>query len=195
VGDRIGPADFLVPCVSIAGVLRPLLVLLLCGCGRIDFGLGRGPSDAMAPGDGATSIDAPRLMLDAGQCPAMYQRVATSCYRVAGSSAGWVTGEQLCEADAQGAHLVVIDDVTERNAIMANLGIAVTTWIGTSKRATANYRTVTDMAPYLALGTQTEPSEDCLSIQSDGLMYLHTCGDMDRYICEYDGIPAVPSAY
>jgi lectin-like protein len=174
-------------------VLWPLLVLLLCSCGRIDFDLTR--TDATPQAGDAPQVDAPRLMLDAGQCPAGYQHVATSCYRVAGGVAGWVTGEQLCEADAQGAHLVVVDDATERNTIMTSIGITAITWIGTSKRTTANYRTVTDMAAYLALGVQTEPSEDCLSLHSDGLMYLHTCGDSDRYLCEYDGIAAVPSAY
>ena len=171
---------------------------MLCGCGRLGFDLSGEQTDALARPDDATSIDAPRLALDAGQCPSGYQHAGTSCYRfnaTTAGAAGWVNGEHLCEADAEGAHLVVIDDQAERDTIIVTLKITRVTWIGTSKRTTMNYRTVTNMAAYLALGTQTEPSEDCLSIQTDGLMYLHTCGDLDQYLCEYDGVPAVPSAY
>ena len=48
---------------------------------------------------------------------------------------------------------------------------------------------------YLALGTQTEPSEDCLSINNSALMYLHSCPDVRDYLCEFDGAAAVPSSY
>jgi hypothetical protein len=55
---------------------------------------------------------------------------------------------------------------------------------------------VIETTPYFDWGAvQTEPSEDCVSIDSDGFMYLHSCTDANRNFCEYDGIAAVPSAY
>ena len=55
---------------------------------------------------------------------------------------------------------------------------------------------MTDLAPFLDLGVpQSEPSEDCLSVDTDGHMYLHSCPDNNRFYCEYDGVPAKPNAY
>ena len=133
-------------------------------------------------------------MLDAGQCPATYTLLAGSCYRVAAANA-WLTDELACEADAVGAHLVVIGGDSERAMLVPSLQLGARTWIGTSKRQNPSYLTVTGMTPYLDLGVQTEPSEDCLSIHADGLMYLHSCTDANPYVCEYDGVPADPAAY
>lgn len=168
-------------------------LVVLAGCGRLGFDSfagGGGPADAAQPG-GDAAIDS-----SAAGCPSGYAPIVGvgGCYRLAAGGAAWLTAEQQCEADAHGAHLVVIDKATERDAV-ASLVPGNAVWIGTSRRTVATYRTVTNLAPYLALGTQTEPSEDCLSLQSDALMYLHTCTDLDRFVCEFDGIAAVPTAY
>jgi len=170
-------------------LLRALVVVLVCGCGRWSFE----PVNASSADAPHLAVDAPVLTLDAGQCPTGYMSAIGSCYRVAAAN-GWLPGELACEADAVGAHLVVVSDDNERAMFGAQLGLGARTWIGTSKRA-GSYLTVTGLVPFLGLGVQTEPSEDCLSIHGDNLMYLHTCSDSNPYVCEYDGVPAKPSAY
>ena len=165
---------------------------VLGACGRLGFEPSRSSSDASrTDGDG--------LSLEAGACPPGYERFATSCYRIslkgAGGGGTWLDAEHACEADAVGAHLVVIGDEVERSGLVAGVDVVESTWIGTTKRQSPAYRTVVDTAAFLALGTQTEPSEACLSIQLDGLMYLHSCPDVRDYLCEFDGVAAVPGAY
>jgi hypothetical protein len=174
--------------------MRLAVLMLASACGRIAFDPRVAQGDAPAGTIDAPklAVDAPLLDLDAGQCPGGYAPLAGSCYRI-GPAAGWLPDELSCEADAVGAHLVVVDNDSERQAVLGL--ISARTWIGTSKRS-GGYRTVTnDASPYLDLGVQTEPSEDCLSMHTDGLMYLHTCGDMNAYVCEFDGSAAVPTAY
>jgi hypothetical protein len=60
---------------------RCILVLVLCGCGRLGFDLSGDQTDALPRPDDATSIDAPRLALDAGQCPSGYQHAGAGGYR------------------------------------------------------------------------------------------------------------------
>jgi lectin-like protein len=165
-----------------------VVLALSCACGRVAF-------DPLAH-DAApnNTIDAPNLSLEAGTCPPGYIFGGLTCYRMA-PMADWVSAEKACEADAVGAHLVVIGDLGELGAVSGLLPLTGAAWIGTSKRTTANYRTVIDTVPFLMLGTQTEPSEDCLSLALDTKMYLHSCPDRNPSICEYDGIAAVPSAY
>lgn len=164
-------------------------------CGRFGFDP-HGASDDAAHADGPAGpmVDAPVLHLDAGQCPAGYQFITTSCFRKSTAPASWTGGETLCEADAIGAHLAVIESDPERLEV-ASLGLANDMWIGTSKRQSP-YKTVIDTDGFLDWGPgMGETSEDCVGFGDDSLMYLHSCTDNDIYFCEYDGIPAVPSAF
>ncbi|MDB4956517.1 MAG: Low affinity immunoglobulin epsilon Fc receptor [Myxococcales bacterium] len=162
----------------------------------------RGVADG-SNGSNGSNVDAPRLLIDApvfafdaGQCPPSYSRVATSCYRVSIANGGWLPGELACEADAVGAHLVVIDDAAEDTTIKTTYSMTIRTWIGLSKRQTSLYRTVIDTAGYRDLTSpQSESSEACAALDNNGQMGTHTCGDSNRFICEYDGKPAVPSSY
>jgi hypothetical protein len=173
-------------------------VVVLSACGRISFDPSTRVNDAQ--GDAPRlRTDAPLLDLEAGACPAAYVAFAGSCYRMSykgsGGGASWLDAELACEADGVGSHLVVIGSETERVGLVGGVNVIDSTWIGTTKRQTAAYRTVIDTDAYLALGTQTEPSEDCLSINNGGLMYLHSCPDVRDYLCEFDGTAAVPSSY
>jgi len=174
-----------------------LTMVLLSACGRISFEPSNRSSD---PADGPKlPFDAPVLSLEAGDCPPGYTAFGASCYRISykgsGGGASWINAELACEADASGSHLVVIGSEAERAGLVAGVNVVASTWIGTTKRQNAAYRTVVDTAAFLALGVQTEPSEDCLSIPGDGLMYLHSCPDVRDYMCEFDGVAAVPSSY
>ncbi len=168
-------------------------LVLACGCGRVGFDAKQSVTTSDGP---RLVIDAPVLALDAGECPPNYQSVDGSCYRVGAPNGSWLSDELACEADAVGAHLAAITTEPERAAVVAALGLLNDTWIGTSRRQIAAFRTVIDTAPYLDWGPgMGETSEDCISIDSDALMYMHSCTDLDRYFCEYDGIAAVPSTY
>ena len=174
--------------------MRWALLVLIAGCGRMSFD----PVAAVGPTADAPKllIDAPMLSLDAGECPATYMLLGTSCYRVGPETKDWLAAELACEANAVGAHLVVFDGGSEQALIAATFGTAIRTWIGTSKRQVAAYRTVIDTPPFLDLGVpQTEPTEDCVSVDTDGHMYLHSCPDKNRFVCEFDGHPAVPAAF
>jgi len=173
--------------------MRRVVLLGFCACGRIAFEPSGATRDAVdAP---RLLVDAPRFSFDAGQCPPGYSFVGTSCYRAAAMTAtsDWLSDELACEANAVGAHLVVIVDNAELDTVRTLISTEPT-WIGTSKRS-GGYKAVTGVSPYLALGVQTEPSEDCLSLHFDSKMYLHTCGDKSAYVCEYDGVSADPSSY
>jgi hypothetical protein len=170
------------------------VLLVLCGCGRLGFDASHS-DDAGADAPHA-SVDAPLLALDAGECPPSYMLVGASCYRASSANAGWLAAELACEADAVGAHLVVIDDVAEYAAVMSTYDTTLRTWIGLSRRASASYLTVINTAGYRDLtSSQTETSEDCAAIDTTAHMGTHSCADLDRYLCEYDGVPAVPSSY
>jgi hypothetical protein len=170
-------------------------LLMLCSCGRIGFDFGAAGNSIDAP---RLLVDAPMLALDAGECPPSYMHVASSCYRASATTAneGWLPGEVACEGDAVGAHLVVIDDAAEYTTVQNTFGTQIRTWIGLSKLKSTTFLTVIDTDGFRDLtSSQTETSEDCAAIDTTAHMGTHTCGDLNRYICEYDGIAAVPAAY
>ena len=75
-------------------------------------------------------------------------------------------------------------------------GVAVRAWIGLSRRASAAFLTVINTAGYRDLtSSQTETTEDCAAIDTTAHMGTHSCTDLDRYLCEYDGVAAVASSY
>ena len=173
-----------------------LCVVVLAGCGRIAF-------DPI--GDGGGRVDAPVFALDAGECPPGYMFVGASCYRVVldagGGGAPWHEAETLCEADAAGAHLVVIDDATEAATIDSFVPSNVSDhWIGVSDVVTQDtYLTVTNRTPTYLMWEATEPNgtsgEDCLLMDDARTLHDTDCDASDDYVCEYDGIAAVPAAY
>lgn len=156
--------------------------LLACSCGRVGF----------------DAVDATIA------CPLPYSRYANGgCYRelTGGSSVEipWLDAELACEID--GAHLVVLDDQIEAafvDSVVVPAGI-VDYWVGTSDRVTEQvYLSVTNRAPgFLAFDIDegTSATSDCLAL-SDGLVLIDDdCLAPNDYVCEIDGLAAVPSAY
>lgn len=180
------------------------MVLVLIGCGR--FGFDRGPSrddGAVPPSEAEIAIDAqltadaPMLALDAGQCPATYMKLGTSCYRFSVTQVPtWLDGELACEADGVGAHLVTIDDATEGNLLATSIVIN-DYWAGMTDRITeGTYRNVTgEAAPYLVWVSGEPTSSDCSQFDDGGRFHVSSCDTSDEYLCEYDGRPAVAGAY
>jgi hypothetical protein len=189
-----------------ARFVRCLLLVVNGSCGRIHFSQssadgGVGIADT-ARVDTAR-VDAPRLSLDAGECPAGYLVAGASCYRPvidAMPQPTWLEAETLCEADAVGAHLVVIDDATEAQVVDALANI-VDHYIGASDLVNeGTFVTVTGQALGYSVWLAGEPNggtvENCLVFDSDVRRLSDLiCTDTDDYVCEYDGIPAVPAAY
>ena len=186
-----------------------LFALVATGCGRFGFD-GHGHEDGAAPpGEAApTHDDAHVYHLDAGDCPPGYTAIgldagtgAKSCYRYDEAAAlSWIDAEHLCEADAAGAHLVVIDDDSEA-AVVDTLQTVLSAWVGISDRVTAGkYLTVTGGAPAVLNWDVGEPTDDATSHcveYTDARVFddLPCEPNLNEYICEYDGIPAQPSAY
>lgn len=149
-----------------------------------------------AAADGAP-LDAPA---DAGTpdgalvCPPSFTLHASgSCHRGFDTDASWLDAEAQCEA--LGAHLVVVETMAEASSLPAPI------WIGVSDRVTeGTYRAVTGATitfTYFDNGEPSGGSQDC----------IHTSGGNNKrwkdgpcdfpfpFVCEYDGVPADPSAY
>lgn len=138
---------------------------------------------------------------DAGNgptCPAGYTKIGglASSYRVSTSNAQWLPAEMDCENDGPGTHLAVIDNAAENTALTSTL-TGARFWFGLTDRTTENtWRTVTNnVQTYLPWEPQ-EPSgeDDCVAIR-DGLISDEDCTDNRPFICECDGVAAVPAAY
>lgn len=132
-------------------------------------------------------------------CPGTYTMlvgaVSNSRYRVVDNSSDWDSAEAACEAD--GHHLAIPDDATERDA-MYNALVTENIWIGVTDRITeGTYLSVTGgTATYLPWGAGEPDAEDCVYIESLSMMYrAQGCGSGRRYICECDGAPADPASY
>jgi hypothetical protein len=163
--------------------VRFLACVVVIGCGRIDF-------DPLA---------------DAGDvpCPAGYTDTAPGCYRVVANPPVeplWLDAEAACELDGPGAHLVTVSDLEEAQRIWTMLPGGIDDhYIGASDRVTEGaYVTVTNQPMTFLLWGPGDPdgdSEDCLSLTSD-LQVLDTrCDNANDYVCEFDGIAAVPSTW
>ena len=154
--------------------------MVLVGCGRIGF-------------------DPPLLSLDAGQCPPGYTRHGTRCYRITLAPAEWLAAELACEADAVGAHLVVIDQAAEADVVDDAFDRDV--WLGATDRVIeGDYREVTGRSMRWNDWDTGEPgggTEDCASIASIAAPDLIDlpCTDTLAYVCEFDGEPVQPSTY
>ncbi len=139
-----------------------------------------------------------------GVCPAGYTFLAPGgCYRtvLSGPGSTWLASELACEADGPGSHLVVLDSVPEAMAIDGFApGTIVDHWVGASDRVNeAAFPSVTN-GPFGFTGFASgEPdggtAENCLLFDDAVELSTTDCDTDDDYVCEYDGILAVPAAY
>jgi hypothetical protein len=174
----------------------------LAGC-RIGFGEGEEIRDDAARIDEDAATDA---MNDASPdsttqltCPGTYTTIAgqTSKYRAINNSMVWLTSEQLCEAD--GTHLVIIDDAAELTGVTGLLA-GQNIWTGVTDRiAVGTFRKVTGPnASYLPWDT-SEPdatAAECLFIDSVTLKFAdQDCTSGRRAVCECDGAAVDPASY
>lgn len=164
---------------------------------------GAGDAAGDATGD---DLDATMLDPDAAGCPASYTQRAglTSKYRVVlAASTTWLEAEALCEAD--GTHLIVVDDVTENTfARSLNATTDEHVWMGGGDHVVeGTFGWVTGQPmPYTKWGG-TEPNntlgvEDCLEIDSNGNWNdERNAGGAVTYhtVCECDGVAAMPARY
>jgi hypothetical protein len=123
----------------------------------------------------------------------------TSCYRFSPEEVDWPVAEAACEAD--GAHLVIVDDADEAAQIDAIAPIDnAAHWIGVTDIVVEGaYLDVTGQPAWLAPWDTNEPlgsAEDCLMIAPDEPVLLdQPCDASDDYLCEYDGLAVDPTAF
>jgi hypothetical protein len=170
-----------------------LAIVLMSGCGRRGFDIVGGDPP---PGD-ARVVDAPVYLLEAGSCPPAYDRIGSSCYRLGVQSASWFAAEATCEGDAVGAHLAIIADTTEANRLES--AYAGLFWIGVTDRLVeGSYLDVTS-APLAFFewdaGDPDGGPEDCLFLDGTAELEDQFCTDIEDFVCEYDGVAAIPSSY
>jgi hypothetical protein len=158
------------------------LVLATTGCGRINFDEG-GPL----------------------VCPPGYAASGAGCYRdyyseVPTEGKAFIDAELACEADGPGIHLAVISDAAEAQAIVAATDPGNTDfWIGTTElEQPGTFLDVTGMpAAYLAWAP-SEPDGGvsyCVFMSRDLSVADHDCAQLDDYVCEYDGVAAIPATW
>lgn len=159
------------------------VLVILVGCGRVDF-------DPHAAAD-----DAP-----AG-CLAGYSMLGEGCYRfvINTMEVSWFEAEVACEADGAGAHLVVPDTVEEIALLTPQFTAAQDAWMGGNDlMLEGSYLRVIGGPALIAWGS-SEPDgdgEDCMQILSaENLLADRDCTETNDYICEYDGIPVDPTAF
>lgn len=148
---------------------------------------------------------APAVSLAWGVCPAGYMLLGNGCYRFVSSGAGaagdWFTAEADCEDDAIGAHLVVVSSLTE--AQFADQLAGPTTadfFIGATDLVTEGVWVTVANEPQFFLNWDVgEPNngttQNCLLLGDGDVLSSALCDQSDDYICEYDGILAVPTAW
>jgi hypothetical protein len=172
----------------------------LLGCGRFGFAPDRADASDGSPSDGPNDalIDAPPVMLEAGECPANYSMRGSGCYRWVTTPAEWLIAEQACESDAVGAHLVIVGDASEA-LVLDGPGVGEF-WTGVTDRVNpgGNFLTVTGVtASYFAWspGEPDRGTQNCVNFDGTQTSADRLCATQLDYYCEYDGMPAQPSAY
>jgi hypothetical protein len=128
---------------------------------------------------------------DAFACPSGYTlRAPGSCHRYVMIPVPWGVAEADCEG--AGAHLVVIDDVTEDGEVPNNV------WIGFTENITPGmFRWVTGAAVTFtgwATGEPVAGGSTCTEARGDG-WHDDGCVEAKFYVCEYDGVPADPTQF
>lgn len=170
-------------------------LVLLVGCG-FSAPIGSGGGDA-APGDAPRTDAPPPDGPPPSSCPAAYTLAhGTSRYRL-GAAASWYDAQLACEAD--GAHLVVVDDAAE-NAFVHGLQPTGDLWLGLSDHQAENtFRWVTGAAVTGGYQNwQTSPPqpnnaagvEDCAIKNTAGVWNDVPCDFVRAYVCECDGVAA-----
>lgn len=148
-----------------------------------------GPTDDGPAGDGPAGPDG------ALQCPASYvKRPSGACHLEVFTPATWVQAEIDCEL--RGGHLVVPDSLAESSELQG----VEPRWIGISDRvAEGAFRAVTGALVSFTNWDLGEPSGgaaiDCVHAAIQGRWHTAPCGFSFRYVCEHDGLPAVPGSY
>jgi len=177
-------------------------VVVLAGC-RFGFGERDGMHDASitrdAYADAITVMDGTTDSSQPFVCPGNYSTVGslTSKYLGLNTSMTWDASEALCEAD--GTHLVVLDDAAELTAM---LGVVPgqNLWTGVTDRiAVGTFRKVTGPnATFLPWDT-SEPdalAAECVYVDSLTMKLVDQgCGSGRRGVCECDGILVDPASY
>jgi hypothetical protein len=200
------------PCYQSA-MSRPLIgaaLLLLASACSFD---GDSVVDAPAPidadiADAPVPVDAaPDATADAGAdaapdatgCPAEYVRHdgSRSMYRLVLVADDWLAAELDCEDDGASSHLVVLDDAAEL-AVLDPL-TSPKIWVGTTDRVFEGtfFSVTTGVAPFTPWQSgepNNSSNEDCAELDGNQLND-EGCGDTRAYLCECDGIPAMPVAY
>jgi hypothetical protein len=192
------------------GVRGPMAMLLVGGCDVV-YGLhGRTePRDDAAIADAA--IDGGADAIDAALvCPTDYSAFAgtpaTSRYKIMVRPESWTYGLDDCRNDTPGSgitHLVVFDDVVERDAIQDALpqGGTFRAWVGYARDITGQpllFRSVTNvaLATTSSLWRTGEPDNGnapetvvWFSNDNDGIVDARTTDPIDGYVCECDFVP------
>lgn len=189
---------------------------LVSGCGFHTGGQGSPSEDAAgkdAAHDGSMLSDAGiDTMADAAglRCPSSYGAIlgypTQSRYRFETTATTWLQAEQDCEDDgaaissASASHLIVIDDVAERVAMIGGLagsGNLNDQWVGATDLAaegTVGY--VTAQATTLALTPSMQAdNKDCIRMKNSGNTEYRDCDEQNRYVCECDGVVADAARY
>jgi len=134
-----------------------------------------------------SEIDAPPFA-----CPSGYTlRADHSCYRAVNTARTWDAAEADCET--AGAHLAVVDDLTEDGAVPDNV------WIGYTELITpGTFKWVTGVAATYTGFAAGEPGSvggaSCVEARADG-WHDDNCPEAKNYVCEFDGRAADPSAF
>jgi hypothetical protein len=141
---------------------------------------------------------------DAAGCPAGYapQAGLNSRYRVVlASPLTWLQAEAFCEAD--GTHLIVIDNATENAFARSFNGVDEYVWLGGGDHLVeGTFVWVTGQPLAFTRWGGAEPnssmnSEDCMEIDENGLWNDTRNVPLKTFhvVCECDGVPAIPARY
>ncbi len=147
---------------------------------------GDGPAGDGPASDGPTTPDGAPL-----QCPAAFTRTASgACHLDVASPAPWLDAELDCEQ--RGGHLVVPGSAAEA------MELRNPRWIGVTDRITeGTFRAVTGATISFSYWGIGEPGglPDCAHTGFQARWHAGPSDFQFPYVCEYDGLPAVPGAY
>lgn len=138
------------------------------------------------------AVDTPIDMMVVS-CPAGYTASRAPSYRLVTMPDDWLAAEQDCENDGTGTHLAIFSDMAEYGVIDALTNANI--WVGASDRTTeATWLWVTGAAAVdLGMGNNS----DCARYAGGGEGGLtdQSCDQALAYVCECDGVVAMPAAY
>jgi hypothetical protein len=179
-----------------------LLLPFAIGCGRHDTPLASYRPPIPDSGEAGMSSGGAAGAAPGPACLRSYPTVVdglTSRYKEVRIGQPWVAAELDCEAE--GGHLIVIDDEAENTWASTVAATAITNdesthelaWLGLGDSASEGVFTwVTGAAPSLALWSSGEPNtmfgdEDCVEVRASAEWNDDRCDAPLIYICECDG--------